>query len=590
MMRRRLFSQLLPWFLALSLLPIAAVLLAAWRAMEEFHALQLFSDLRARAELARQFLEEPIRAQDRGTLQRLLATPGFGAATRLTIIGADGTVWAETHEAAERMSNHADRPEVKAALQGRVGESRRFSRTLGGEIWYVAVPVADEEGRLVAVLRAAVPDAAIRPFRVRSVLRFLLLALAASGVAAGLGLYATRLVSDPLEAMQRVAQRFGEGDFHLRAPEPDIEELAELARALNRMAEQLEDRITREIRLRREREAIIGSLNEGVLALDREGRLLGLNAAAARLLDLGGDEPLGYRLLDRVRVPALERVVEQALATEGAVEAEVTIPGPPERILHVGTAPLTGEDERRIGTVAVLHDVTNLRRLERARRDFVANASHELRTPLTAIRGYAETLEEEAADDPESVRRFARIIRSHAARLEALAADMTLLARLEHLEEKGELEREDHRLADLLEDAIALCEPKARARAQTIEVVCPSDLHLQASGSLVEQAVVNLLDNAIKYSPEGGRIRVEAGLAGREVFIRVQDWGCGIEPRHLPRLFERFYRADSARSRAEGGTGLGLAIVKHVAQAHGGRVTVESAPSEGSRFTLFFPS
>jgi len=589
-MRHRLFSQLLPWFLALSLLPIAAVLLAAWRAMEEFHALQLFSDLRSRAELARRFLEEPIRAQDREAIQRLLSATDVGAVTRLTIIGADGTVWAETHEAAERMSNHADRPEVKAALQGRVGESRRFSRTLGGEIWYVAVPVADEEGRLLAVLRAAVPDAAIRPFRVQSVLRFLLLALAAAGVAAGLGLYATRLVSDPLEAMQRVAQRFGDGDFHLRVPEPDIEELAELARALNRMAEQLEDRITREIRLRREREAIIGSLNEGVLALDREGRLLGLNAAAGRLLDLTGDEPLGYRLLDRVRVPALERVIEQALATEGAVEAEVTIPGPPERILHVGTAPLTGEDERRIGTVAVLHDVTNLRRLERARRDFVANASHELRTPLTAIRGYAETLEEEAADDPESVRRFARIIRTHAARLEALAADMNLLARLEHLEEKGELEREDHRVADLLEGAIALCEPKARARAQTIEVVCPPDLHLQAAGSLVEQAVVNLLDNAIKYSPEGGRIRVEAGQAGREIFIRVQDWGCGIEPRHLPRLFERFYRADSARSRAEGGTGLGLAIVKHVVQAHGGRVTVESAPSEGSRFTLFFPS
>ncbi len=589
-MKRRLLSQLLPWFLALSLMPIVAIVLATWGTLEEFLSERVLLDLRARVELIRPFLAGPIRSGDREALQAILSS-GLDSSigTRLTVIGPDGTVWAETHEAVEAMANHSDRPEIQAALRGGVGESRRYSRTLGREVWYVAIPVVDGEGRPMAVIRAALPDEAVRPLRIRGLLRILLLGLAAMGVAAGFGLYATRLVSDPLEAMRQIARRFGEGEFHLRVPEPDTVELAELSRTLNRMAEQLEDRITREIRLRREHEAIIASMKDGVLALDREGSVLGLNGAAAQMLGLSREDSPGYRLLDRVRLPALEHFVEDALGSEGVVEAELTFPGPADRIYQIRSAPLMGEHDRRIGSVIVLHDATEVRRHERARRDFVANASHELRTPITAIRGYAETLEEEAADDPETVRRFARVIRNHAARLENLAADLTLLARLEHLEEKGTLDREIVLVGDLLDAAVSLIEPKAHERRQRIEKVCPQDLRLFVSGSLVEQAVANLLDNAVKYSPEGGRILVEAGRTDQDVFIRVQDWGCGIEARHLSRLFERFYRVDTARSRVEGGTGLGLSIVKHVAQVHGGRVTVESAPGEGSVFTLLFP-
>ena len=330
-------------------------------------------------------------------------------------------------------------------------------------------------------------------------------------------------------------------------------------------------------------------MNEGVLAIDMEQTVIGLNGAAARLLGVEADKARGRSILEVVRNPELAHFVEAALAAESGLEGDLVLHSGDDIYLQLKGAPLRGHEERKIGIVIVLNDVTRLRRLETVRREFVSNASHELRTPITSIRGFAETLVESAADDPEAARRFAGIIATHARRLETLVEDMLTLSRLEYLSERETLPLERTPLAGVLAAAAAQCESRAADHGIRLSVSCPPELKALLSSSLMEQAVVNLLDNAIKYSEDGNEVSVTAEAAGERIVIRVRDRGCGIEKKHLPRLFERFYRVDNARSRKLGGTGLGLAIVKHIVLAHGGEVRVTSTPGAGSEFTIDLP-
>ena len=237
----------------------------------------------------------------------------------------------------------------------------------------------------------------------------------------------------------------------------------------------------------------------------------------------------------------------------------------------------------------MLNDVTRLRKLENIRRDFVANVSHEIKTPITAIKGFVETLRDGAVKNPEDAERFLSIIQKHVDRLEAIVEDLLSLSRIEKEGERQEIALEDHAVREILTGAIQLCEAKASAKSVVLELSCDEDLKGKINLALLEQAVVNLIDNAIKYSDSGKRVRIEAYKEDKGFLIRVQDQGCGIEKKHLDRLFERFYRVDKARSRKLGGTGLGLAIVKHIVQAHGGSVSVESQPGKGSTFSLHLP-
>ena len=259
-----------------------------------------------------------------------------------------------------------------------------------------------------------------------------------------------------------------------------------------------------------------------------------------------------------------------------------------ERILNVRSTPLQGAGSETFGSLIVFNDVTQLRRLEDMRRDFVANVSHELKTPLTAIKGFVETLHQGQAD-PEEARRFLGIIAKHVDRLNVIIEDLLMLSRIEDEAERAEIKRETVRLHDVFANAVQICRPAAEAKRIRIRVAGDETLTASVDPVLLEQAVVNLLDNAVKYSDPEREVEISGRAADREIRIRVQDQGVGIERRHLPRLFERFYRVDKARSRAVGGTGLGLAIVKHIAQAHGGHVSVESTVGEGSRFTIHLP-
>ena len=364
-----------------------------------------------------------------------------------------------------------------------------------------------------------------------------------------------------------------------------------MAESLNQMAEELDDKLRTLTHERNEREAVLASMVEGVVAVDTEERVIAVNAAAARLLDTDPEAAEGKAIQEIVRNPDLQHIVAQTLDGHTPVEADIVMRvGAEDRNLQANGTLLRGDDDGRdAGAVVVLNDVTRLKRLEAVRRDFVANVSHELKTPVTSIKGFAETLEDGALDDPAAARRFVHIIAGQADRLNSIIEDLLALSTLEQSTDSPLLQLEEADLCDVVSVALEVCGPKAEAKDITLRQECAGNVSTRVSPPLLEQAVVNLVDNAVKYSSEGGEVVISVAEGEDEIVVSVSDQGQGVSREHLPRLFERFYRVDKARSRDMGGTGLGLAIVKHIAQIHGGRVSVDSVVGRGSTFRVHLP-
>jgi two-component system phosphate regulon sensor histidine kinase PhoR len=327
-------------------------------------------------------------------------------------------------------------------------------------------------------------------------------------------------------------------------------------------------------------------MDEGVLAVDHTGKILSLNDACGRLLGVEAEKVRGRLVHEVVRTHNLLEFVDRTLLSAARVEEDVELRQPDNRWIHAHGTLLHDPAGNKIGALIVLHDITRLRHLENVRRDFVANVSHELRTPITSIKGFVETLLAEELGDKETSLRFLRIVLKQADRLDAIINDLLLLSRVERGSDEHAIELEPEPICPVLRSAVEMCERKATDKQVRIELSCADDLAASINAPLLEQAVVNLLDNAIKYSTPGSQVRIAATADAAEVVIRVQDEGCGIEAKHLPRLFERFYRVDKARSRELGGTGLGLAIVKHIVAAHRGTVEVQSSVGRGSTFAI----
>ena len=410
-------------------------------------------------------------------------------------------------------------------------------------------------------------------------------------LAAVIGFSVSRRISGQMREIKAGAERLAAGDFTSKLYVPKVEEFASVAESINRMAEELDDKLRTLTNERNERQAVLSSMVEGVLAVDIDERVIAVNAAAARLLDTDPAEAEGKTIQEIVRNPDLQHVVAQTLSGQRPVEADIVMRvGAEDRNLQANGTLLHGDGGGGdVGAVVVLNDVTRLKRLEAVRRDFVANVSHELKTPVTSIKGFAETLDDGALDDPETARRFVRIISGQADRLNSIIEDLLALSTLEQSTDSPLLQLEEADLCDVVAVALEVCGPKADAKGVVLREECPGGLLARVSPPLLEQAVVNLVDNAVKYSVEGGEVVVTLVEARDEVVVSVRDEGQGVAREHLPRLFERFYRADKARSRDLGGTGLGLAIVKHIAQIHGGRVSVDSVLGSGSTFRIHLP-
>lgn len=590
MQKPRLLWQIFPASLLITLGAMLAVTWYSSATIRSFYLQQLRSDIEARALLLEEKIAE-LAADDPVRLQDFCRRAGRRAATRITVVTADGTVLADSNENPAHMDNHAGRPELREALAGRTGSSLRFSKTLGQTMLYVAIPIQFLD-RPPGALRLSVPATSLNSVLSSIHTRILLGSMLVVLLAGLFSLYIARRISRPLEEMKRGARRLARGETSqpIRIKDSSMSaEMAELARSLNEMARQINQRIQTISRQNNELEAVFGSMTEAVVAIDAEECIIRMNRAATYLFSLDQEAVKGKSIEGLIRNPDLLRLIRSGFDTDNPSEGEINFfDGSHHITLQARAVALHDSENESIGVLVVMTDVTRLNRLENLRRDFVANVSHELKTPITAIRGYVETILEGALDSREDTRRFLEIVKRQTTRLEAIIDDLLTLSRIEDRASKDDIKLARMRVRPVLEAALQTCAVKARENDVTVEIDCHESLEARINQPLLEQAVINLLSNAITYSPAGSTVWIRARKSpdNEGVEISVADQGIGIAQEHQERLFERFYRCDKARSREQGGTGLGLAIVKHIAQSHGGSVTVSSRPGRGSVFTL----
>jgi two-component system phosphate regulon sensor histidine kinase PhoR len=521
---------------------------------------------------------------------------------RFSLIGRDGTVLADSHALPGEIENHGNRPEVLSALAGTEGTARRNSRTLGSAYIYAALPVyaggGQEPGEVIGVFRLAllVPGFGSRIFR--AMLPFLHIAVLIIAAAFGAVYLFSRSLSQSLNQLVEIALAASavETVHGISALPPLISETGEfktLEKALRDMACELTLRIERARAEGRRLEAILNGMTEAVFAMDERLILHLVNPRARLLFAMDGEAKLGnLSLLEATHSTELDDAARRVIGENAVLEFEIQLhPGGVLQNFRVFAAPLCETSSGEIkteGVVMVLNDITRLVKLERVRKDFVANVSHELRTPIQLVKGFSETLLDSSLDDPERIRHCMGIIQKNAQAMENLTTDLLSLVSLED-EENPRPEMEDVNLGPLLREAADSVEFQARKKNIALMVSCPPDLEAKLRGPFILQGLINLLDNAIKYSPPGSRVWASASAAEGELRIEVRDEGIGIPAEHLERIFERFYRVNRARSRDAGGTGLGLAIVRHICLLHQGRAEVESHAGEGSLFRMCLP-
>ncbi|MBN2293860.1 MAG: PAS domain-containing protein [Pirellulales bacterium] len=508
--------------------------------------------------------------------------------TRITVILPDGRVVGDTEADPADMDNHKVRPEIRKAASGEVGRLTRPSPTLKEELMYVAIPL-ERDGSYVAVVRTSIPVTEINQVVGKIRQKIVVAVIGVICLLAVISLWLSARITLPLRKMSVGAESFARGELEHRLPRASFEEINILAEAMDRMAEQLDERIETVQCQQNELEAVLGSMEEGVLAIDNDAVIINVNQTCAALLGMDPGELKGRSVHEVVRKPDLLEFVESSLSNESPVEDDILMRGEEDRWLNLHGTALYDAANRKMGTLIVLRDVTRLRRLENVRRDFVANVSHELKTPITSIKGFVETLIDGAFDNRQDASRFLEIIARQVNRLDTIIEDLLTLSRLEKGAEEQGNGFVTESVRDVLQASIQMCEKKAADKNINVRLECAVDLTAPMNGHLLEQAVVNLVDNAVKYSEPGSEVHVSAAKDADDLVIRVQDWGCGIERKHLPRLFERFYRVDKARSRELGGTGLGLAIVRHIALVHRGSVSVESEVGKGTTVSFIMP-
>jgi two-component system phosphate regulon sensor histidine kinase PhoR len=600
--RARLFWKLGLTYFALLLGVLLVVNLYFSRVLQRDYIRSTDDNLASLTNLAQ---ARPPRLDDAAELRawtEWMATSG----ARVTVIDNMGRVLTDSAHDPETMEDHSDRPEVQQAFASGQGQSVRHSATLGRDLVYRAVRYQPPTGPPV-VIRMAFPLSQIDSSLAELRRRLLVASLVILVVGGAISLIYFRVFAARVKKLERFARRVAQGDFRPLPSEGSRDELSDLTDALNETAAWMDGTIRSLSGERNRSSAILRSMVEGVAVIDAQERIVFSNRAFSDILNLDPATIEGRPVIEVVRNSELLGLIRRALKGEEGLQTDVaigivqqrsfSITATPVQALETGAAgansaiPGDGTQpspERPSGAVVVLHDVTELRRLERVRQDFVANVSHEFKTPLTAIQGFAETLLAGAMDDPRANRRFLEIIRDHATRLARLTDDLLKLARIE----AGKLEVEFFpvQLLELIERCAEITLLKATRKQITLDLAVPPGLPaVRGDASLLREVLQNLLDNAIQYTPEGGQIRVSATAGAREATITVADTGIGIPLADQERIFERFYRVDAARSREAGGTGLGLSIAKHIVEAHGGRLWVESEVGRGSKFSFSVP-
>ncbi len=606
--KKKLFWQIFPSFIIITLLSLAAVTSYSTSYFKKIFLNSTEKELTIRTKILQKkfinFISSNIELAEQNSEQQQSLNInhriknakidqqckeiGQETGTRVTVILSSGVVVGDSYADIDQMENHRMRPEIRQALKRAKGVSMRYSATLDEDMMYIALPIMKEDS-LLAVVRTAISistvDKEINTIRNRIFLAFLFTIIAAAMVS----LYVTRRITRPIEEMKKGAARFAGGDLDTRLAVPASEELSQLAVTMNRMAENLDEKIKAFKSRSMELEAVHTSMQEGVIAIDKDERIITVNDAAADIFSFPSTILKGRFILEVVRNVEFQSFIQRALATHEPVEDDIVLEKEDDLILNIHSTALYDNNRFRLGTLIIFHDISRIRRLETMHKDFAANVSHELKTPLTAIKGFIETLQAMmVSKDTEQTEHFLQIIDKNVNRMIDLINDLLALSKLERLE-GTDIHFEKQQLHTLIQAAVNTCQVSMKEKQISLSIDCQEDLIVMVDPVLMEQAIINLVDNAIKYSPANSCITIRAKVKESCVSIIFQDQGNGIDSDHLQKIFNRFYRVDKARSRHEGGTGLGLAIVKHIVQYHQGTINVTSIKNQGSCFTISLP-
>ncbi|MBF0215907.1 MAG: HAMP domain-containing protein [Candidatus Omnitrophica bacterium] len=551
---------------------------------------ELAVDIEQRLLLGRELLENGISSGVKGLedADAFAKKLGLGQKLRVTVIRKDGTVAGDTDVLPEDiplMENHLTRPEVQEAAYNGIGVARRYSYTTKKYMLYMAVPFG--KGESSGFLRYAMPISYLEKAQEvsrKNIGAALIIVLALSVF---FTFAISRIISQPLEEMAKIAKAMAGGDFSRRPSIYSKDEIGDLASALKYMADEINDKIEKIKHEGVKLDAVLSSMFEGIIVVDQKGDILLMNPSLRKLFFVDSD-PEGKTPLEVIRTAGVQDMIDRILADkERLISKEISVMRPEEKAFKVNGVPIM-RDGVLEGAVLVFHDITELKKLEEIRQDFVANVSHELRTPISSIKGYAETLIDGAIDDRENTKDFVKIIYEDSNRLANLIDDLLDLSRIESGKMKMAFERIE--LEPVLERALGVLSKTIKDKKINVTRSIPEVLpKVLADEKRLAQVFLNLLDNAVKYTPDGGNVNIGIARMDDHLRIDISDNGLGIPQNDMPRIFERFYRVDKARSREMGGTGLGLSIVKHIVLAHNGQVWAESEPGRGSKFTFTVP-
>lgn len=553
------------------------------------HSLAVRSELLA--EVVRPFLKQSNHTTTLEKLQNTIAQLGNNTQSRLTVIAPDGTVIADSQESPDKMDNHQRRPEIINAKEKGFGNTTRFSTTLEKQMVYRALQVKDNL-QVLGFVRVSLPLDIIdeKLSQLRSIVLFGASIAAFSALL--LGFYFSKRFSDPLTKMTNVAEAISKGDYSRRISVDNKDEIGVLAEAFNEMARSSAQRMTKITADHNRLTKIFEGMVEGVVAVDRDQCITDINQAGASILDLDMSNCLFKPLWEQARINEIGNSLEQAMASNQIIKTQmIRSSNTGDLVVDIHAVALRDENNEPIGAVIVLHDISEIARLEHIRRDFVANASHELKTPITAIRGLTETILDDSDMDTETRHRFMEKIHTQSIRLSDLVSDLMTISRLESGQTESSFQPFD--LIATVHRSVATISSVSNDKHLSVNTTVNDDidarLMLMGNQQEISQLIDNLLDNAVKYTPSGGSIDITIARQDKNVQLTVSDSGIGISPQDQLHIFERFYRVDKARSRQLGGTGLGLSIVKNIAEQHGGSVLLVSNPDSGSSFIIDLP-
>ncbi len=585
-------NRSLLWTISPPLFVILAVAIAlvtgfTGRSVRNFFTERSARDIGEQARLMARNFDPLVEANNQPGIQDLCLDIGLLTGVRFTVIAADGRVLGDSQGRPETMENHVSRPEVAAALAGHQGRSIRYSATLSNKRLYVAVPAGTAPETYV--IRTSVSLASLNKLSADINRRIALAGLAMFLVAGAGVMVMSRSLGLSLGKLRNGAELLAAGNFQADLDVGGTREIVAVAEAMNHMAARLQQQFATIASERNELKAVMDSMTEGVMTVDPDEVVFGLNQAGAHMLDMRPEVAIGRTIQEVGRNRHLTALVLDVLRDARAREGDIHLTIPEERWVQVHSTILHAGDGRPLGVLLVMNDITRLRRLENMRKDFVANVSHELKTPITAIKGFVETLQEDPPEDPREAARFMAIIGSQADRLATIISALLDLSRLEQETDEGTLEKAPSYMLPIVQQVVQEAVGNSPDAAERITLDCSEYIRVVINPRLIAQALGNLLANALKYSPDHSPITVRCSQRDGSIRLAVTDQGPGIPAEHIPRICERFYRVDKARSRKLGGTGLGLAIVKHIAQAHGGQLEIQSRIGAGSTFTLILP-